>query len=160
MPPVRSQRLLAAIVAFAALLPPARAERPRDLRARVRAHREANELAILRELSELLAIPNVASDKANIRRNADRLVEMLGRRGVTARLLEADGSPPAVYGELRVPGAKRTVILYAHYDGQPVDPAAWKGGPFRPVLRDRRLEEGGKEIPFPTSGRTRPDWRL
>ena len=44
---------------------------------------------------------------------------------------------PLVYGELKVEGARRTLLLYAHYDGQPVDPALWKqAGPFQPVLRD------------------------
>src|SRR5688500_7697808 len=62
-----------------------------------RAWREAHEAAIVRELADFLAIPNLASDSVNIRRNADHLVAMLERRGVSARRLEAPGSPPAVY---------------------------------------------------------------
>src|SRR5438093_11278205 len=88
---------------------------------------------------------------------------MLERRGVQGRLLEAPGSPPAVYGELVSPGATRTVILYAHYDGQPVDTARWATPPWRPVLRDKSLPEGGREIPFPTEGggaRSDPEWRI
>ena len=55
-----------------------------------------------------------------------------------------------VFGKLLSPEAKRTVIFYAHYDGQPVDPAAWTDGkPFEPVLRDAAIEAGGKRIPFP-----------
>src|SRR5439155_678592 len=76
---------------------------------------------------------------------------------------EAPGSPPAVYGELVSPGAPRTVILYAHYDGQPVDTARWATPPWRPVLRDKSLPEGGREIPFPTEGggaRSDPEWRI
>ena len=53
-------------------------------------------------------MPNVASDAVAIRRNADAIVTMLERRGVAARLLEVEGSPPAVYGELATPGARRT----------------------------------------------------
>ncbi|MBA4095103.1 MAG: peptidase M20, partial [Candidatus Accumulibacter sp.] len=87
----------------------------------------ANRAQILADYVELLAIPNVASDTANIRRNADRLVEMMRARGLAPRLLEgADPSvPPAVYGEWKVPGARRTLVLYAHYDGQPVTPEDW-----------------------------------
>src|SRR5262249_6963199 len=42
---------------------------------------------------------------------------------------------------------KRTLVVYAHYDGQPVDPAQWTGAPFTPTLRDRPVEDGGKDIP-------------
>src|SRR5881392_4460663 len=133
------------------------------LRARVAAWRAAREAAIIREFVELLAIPNLASDSGPIRRNAAAIVRMLERRGVTARLLEAPGAPPAVFGERASPGATRTVMLYAHYDGQPVDPARWATPPWRPVLRDKALPEGGREIPFPTEGggaRSDPEWRI
>ncbi|HLM58157.1 MAG TPA: hypothetical protein VK422_18790, partial [Pyrinomonadaceae bacterium] len=105
----------------------------------VRDYRKAHERELLAEFAELLAIPNVASDRANIRRNAEHIVKMMGRRGLAPRLLEAGaaGAPPAVYGEWKVEGAARTVVLYAHYDGQPTDPKQWAAGlePWRPTLR-------------------------
>jgi acetylornithine deacetylase/succinyl-diaminopimelate desuccinylase-like protein len=122
-----------------------------SLRGQVRHYRTAHDVQILHELAELLAIPNVASDSANIRANARHLVGLLERRGVRARLLESPGSPPAVYGELNTAGATRTVVFYAHYDGQPVTPEDWTTPPWRPVLRDRALADGGREIPFPTA---------
>src|ERR1051326_4054780 len=71
------------------------------LRAQIRAYRTAHDVEILREFSDFLALPNLASDSVNIRRNAQRLLDMLGRRGVAGRLLESPtGGPPAVYGEL------------------------------------------------------------
>lgn len=123
-----------------------------DVRAAVRRHRESHEAEIARELADLLAMPNVASDSVNIRRNAAAIIEMLKRRGVAARTLEGDGGPPAVYGELRTPGATRTIVFYAHYDGQPVDPSQWTGAPFAPVLRDGSLAAGAKVIPMPSAG--------
>lgn len=128
-------------------------------RAAARRWHVANEAAVLAEFREVLSIPNVASDIPNIRRNAELLVQMLRRRSITARLLELDSAtPPAVFGELRVPGATRTIVLYAHYDGQPVDPTQWTGGnPFAPVLRDRALSEGGRAIPWPGPGERAPD---
>jgi acetylornithine deacetylase/succinyl-diaminopimelate desuccinylase-like protein len=120
------------------------------VRVHVRRYRSAHDVEIVRELVDLLAIPNVASDSANIRANARQLVAMLERRGVRARLLESPGSPPAVYGELATPGATRTAVFYAHYDGQPVTPDDWTTPPWRPVLRDHALADGGREIPFPT----------
>jgi len=132
-----------------------------SLRARVDAWRSAREGAILRELADFLAIPNVARDTANIRRNANHLVAMLERRGVRARVLEAPGSRPAVYGELSTPGATRTVVFYAHYDGQPADTSRWSTLPWRPTLLDRAHSAGGREIPFPAAnGRVDPEARL
>jgi acetylornithine deacetylase/succinyl-diaminopimelate desuccinylase-like protein len=122
------------------------------VRAAARRYREAHEAEIAREFAALLAIPNVASDSVNIRRNTAAVIELLKRRGVTARALEGEGGPPAVYGELRTPGATRTVVFYAHYDGQPVDPSQWTGAPFTPVLRDGSLAAGAKVIPVPASG--------
>jgi acetylornithine deacetylase/succinyl-diaminopimelate desuccinylase-like protein len=87
---------------------------------------------------------------------------MLQRRGVAAQLLESPGGgPPAVYGELRTPGATRTVVLYAHYDGQPVEAARWATAPWEPTLRDGPLEQGGTVAPLPTApGVTGPEWRM
>ena len=48
----------------------------------------------------------------------------------------AAGSNPVVYGEIKTPGAKHTIVFYAHYDGQPVNPADWESGaPFTPVTK-------------------------
>jgi acetylornithine deacetylase/succinyl-diaminopimelate desuccinylase-like protein len=129
-----------------------RATNARAVGAAVREWRTRNEPAVLRELSSFLAIPNLATDSVSIRRNADTLVAMLARRGVSARKLEAPGSPPAVYGELRVPGTTRTIVMYAHYDGQPVDPARWATPPWTPTLRDAPLERNGRVIPLPGRG--------
>jgi acetylornithine deacetylase/succinyl-diaminopimelate desuccinylase-like protein len=87
------------------------------------------------ELVDFLSIPNVASDDQNIRRNASKLIEMMQKRGIQASLLEG-GGPPAVFGELKTPGASKTIGLYAHYDGQQVDPAKWATPPFTPSLQD------------------------
>ena len=115
------------IFLFAACSVPAAAT-PREW---VDAHRDE----ILAEYLPLLSIPNVADNLADIRRNADHIVAMMERRGLAPRLLEnADRSaPPLIYGEWRVPGAARTYVIYAHYDGQPVTPADWTvTPPFEP----------------------------
>jgi acetylornithine deacetylase/succinyl-diaminopimelate desuccinylase-like protein len=116
--------------------------------AAVRSYRAAHELAILREFADLLSIPNLASDDQNIRRNAAAIAALLEKRGVRVTLLDGEGGPPAVYGELPARGATRTVVFYAHYDGQPVDPARWTGKPWEPVVRDATPESGGKDIPW------------
>lgn len=150
---------LVALVTIATFTVPATAQTGDAARARAaaREYREANEPAILREFASLLAMPNVAANHADIRRNADTLMAMLRRRGATAQILEVPGAPVSVYGELRTPGATRTVVLYAHFDGQPVTPEEWQSPPFTPVLRD----QNGREVPFPTAGqRAHPEWRI
>jgi acetylornithine deacetylase/succinyl-diaminopimelate desuccinylase-like protein len=125
-------------------------------RATVERYVSGHQQEILGELVSLLSIPNVASDKPNIRKNAELLRQMLGRRGFTTEILETDVNP-LVYGELRVPGASRTLLWYAHYDGQPVDPKLWKqDSPFKPILREGRMEDGAKEIPNFASLKTFP----
>jgi acetylornithine deacetylase/succinyl-diaminopimelate desuccinylase-like protein len=152
-------RLAPLAMAFLSIVlhPPLQAQTPQ-----VRQWRQANEHALLREYVDFLAIPNVARNEADIRRNAAHLVEMMRRRGLNPRLLESEGSPPAVYGEWTVPGATRTLVLYAHYDGQPTDSAAWHGShPWRPVFRTRRLDQGGEIVPLPGPGQPiDPEWRL
>ena len=86
---------------------------------------------------------------------------MFEKRGVKSRLLELPGVAPAVYGEIMTPGATRTVMFYAHYDGQPLDPKEWANPPFEPTLRDAALENGGKVIPLPAQGQPfGPEWRI
>jgi acetylornithine deacetylase/succinyl-diaminopimelate desuccinylase-like protein len=132
----------------------------------VRDYRMNNEDRIIREVSEFLAIPNVASDTENIQKNATQLVSMLEARGIETHLLSISGRGPVVFGKLAAPNAHRTLIFYAHYDGQPVDPAAWTDGkPFEPVLRTNSLENGGKRIPLPANSPDHPaiyndDWRI
>lgn len=132
------------------------------LNAKIRAYGAAHDAEIVRELSTFVAIPNLATDAPNIRRNVDRLVAMMTARGIRTRVLESpNGGPPAVYGELMSPGATKTVVFYAHYDGQPVDTTQWTTPPWHPVLRDKALDAGGKEIAIPTtSGGMQGEWRL
>jgi acetylornithine deacetylase/succinyl-diaminopimelate desuccinylase-like protein len=130
----------------------------------IRQYRQANEHRLLSEFIRLLEIPNVASDTVNIRRNADYLVVEMQKRGLNPRLLEAADKkvPPVVYGEFNTPGATRTVIFYAHYDGQPTDTAAWNGSkPWEPQLRSAALEKGGENIPLPKGNeKIDPEWRI
>jgi acetylornithine deacetylase/succinyl-diaminopimelate desuccinylase-like protein len=154
------------VLVTTALGAPANAQKtsPVDAAKAVREYREANEDRIVRELREFLAIPNVANDTANIQKNAGRLRVMLEARGIETHLLSIEGRGPVVFGKLETPGAKRTVIFYAHYDGQPVDAAAWTDkAPFEPILYENAMETGGKRIPFPAPANTphyKDDWRI
>jgi acetylornithine deacetylase/succinyl-diaminopimelate desuccinylase-like protein len=132
-----------------------------DLRPRVEAWTAANQRAIMGEFLDLLALPNVAADRANIERNAVFLKSMLERRGFKAELLATDGNP-LVWGERLVPGATTTVLVYCQFDGQPVNPLGWaQPNPFTPVLRSGRHDEGARDIADPRGqARYDNDWRV
>lgn len=126
-----------------------------NTRAAVDAWRRANERRVLNEAFELFAMPNIASDSVAIRRVASHLVSEFTSRGFTTDLLESpSGGPPAVYAERMVPGATRTIVLYAHYDGQPVAGAPWDGDPFSPTLRRVQNSVAGEHVALPQPGDT------
>lgn len=91
---------------------------------------------LIQKFSAFLSIPNVAADPSGLRRNAEFLLGALRERGADAHLLSMPGAPPIVFGEFRTPGAQHTIVLYAHYDGQPVTPADWHIPPFTPEVHD------------------------
>ncbi len=115
----------------------------------------------MRDLTEFVAIPDVAGDSTNLRRNAEWVRAALERRGIAVRLLDNGAFPPVVFGELKTAGASRTVVFYAHYDGQPVDPREWSTPPFQPVLRGPPRDDGtpGPILTLPI-GRFDPESRL
>jgi acetylornithine deacetylase/succinyl-diaminopimelate desuccinylase-like protein len=120
---------------------------------------------IMNEFAAFLALPNVAADTSGLQKNAAFIMDMMNKRGIQkVQLLNAAtiAVPPAVYGEVTVRGAKQTLIFYAHYDGQPVNPAQWaKGlGPFLPRLFSAAIDKGGDNIPFPDDGKFNSDWRI
>jgi acetylornithine deacetylase/succinyl-diaminopimelate desuccinylase-like protein len=150
----RKHLVLAAFLVAAA----ARAAQPdaAALASRARAWRAAHEREIVADFTQLLSMPNLASDTANIERNAVAIAAMLERRGVTAHLIREPGVPPLVVGDLSVPGAKSTIAFYAHYDGQPFDPAQWTSPPWTPVVRDA----AGVVVDVKSAAKLDPEWRI
>jgi acetylornithine deacetylase/succinyl-diaminopimelate desuccinylase-like protein len=95
------------------------------------------------ELVEFLEIPSISSSRerrSDVARAAAFLRDEMRRLGVDASIFPTDGHP-IVYGEWMGAGAGRpTVLVYGHYDVQPVDPLdAWKSPPFEPTIRDGAL---------------------
>jgi len=131
---------------------------------KVRFYREKNGPAIYNDFISFLEIPNVATDTANIRKNADFLFWLMTSKKIEhVQLLEVDDRnvPPVVYGEVNVPGAAKTIIFYAHYDGQPVNPLLWAKGlnPFQPQLVNGRIDENAS-IQTPAKFPLNDDWRI
>ena len=145
--------LITSLLAASAHLMAAQATK---VQGQVHAYRVAHEKEIIREFTDLLSIPNRASDAEDIQRNAEFIKAMLERRGISVRILRVPSAPPVVLGELRTAGANRTLGIYAHYDGQPVDPSQWRTPPFRPVIRD----PCGNEIDWQGAIHIDPEWRI
>jgi len=126
-----------------------------------RTYREAHEAEIVSDFAEMLSYPNRARDTEDITRAATYIRDQLRDAGVESRLLEIEGAAPIVYGELRVPDAARTLGIYVHYDGQPVDPSNWTHPPFEPTLYTASMEVGGEPRPLPEPGESvDPEWRI
>jgi acetylornithine deacetylase/succinyl-diaminopimelate desuccinylase-like protein len=126
-------RLSVIVLAGSVLL----AQQQNEFGRRISVDVDQHQQQIVAELIELLAIPNVAADKANIRRNAEHLQRLFTRHRFAAEILETTGNP-LVYAEVaghQTPGLP-TVLFYAHYDGQPVDAKKWnQSDPFEPLVR-------------------------
>ena len=121
--------------------------------------------SIINEFSEFLKISNVAADVEEQQKTAAFIMGMMNKRGIEkVQLLTATtaGVPPVVYGEVMTPGATKTIIFYAHYDGQPVNPAQWAKGliPFEPKLFTDAIDKNGRNIPFATVEKYERDWRI
>ena len=132
------------------------AQQSANLQNEVHAYRAAHEKEIVREFANLLYLPNRATDVPDVERNAEFIKRMLEKRGVTVHMLRVPEAPPVVVGELHTPGAKRTIGIYAHYDGQPVDPAQWRTPAFNPVIRD----QNAKDIEWGAVAHLDPEWRV
>ncbi len=101
----------------------------------------------VQQLVEFLKIPSVSSrseHEGDMRQCAEWLHAELDRLGVAAEILSTPGHP-IVFGELREAGeGAATVLIYGHYDVQPVEPLdEWKTPPFEPDLRGGRIYARG-----------------
>lgn len=111
------------------------------VKAAVNAYRQDREAEILADFVDLLSIPNVATNLSDMERNVDHIIALLEPRGFKTQRLSA-GAAPYIYAELIQPGATETILIYAHFDGQPVQEENWAYPPFSPTLLDGAVQAG------------------
>src|SRR5947199_4015060 len=91
-------------------------------------------------LSDYAAVPTISARQEAAQEGAEATRRILERRGIPARLMDVPGGPPLVVGEVVVDPTLPTLILYNHYDVQPVDPRhEWTHDPFTPVVEAGKL---------------------
>jgi acetylornithine deacetylase/succinyl-diaminopimelate desuccinylase-like protein len=133
---------------------------------KIKANHEPRHYALLKEYIEFLSIPNTMNDPEQLQANAQFVMDMMKKRGIgNVQLLPANtkGAIPCVYGEVMTKGATKTLIFYAHYDGQPVNPDKWATGlsPFKPQMTTNSLDKGGIFMDFPKENDVlNTDWRI
>lgn len=101
----------------------------------------------LDELKELLRIPSISAlseHKSDITQAANWIADKLRQAGMDKVEVHPTTGNPVIYAEhLQAPGCP-TVLVYGHYDVQPVDPLhLWETPPFEPTIRDGKLYARG-----------------
>lgn len=108
---------------------------------------EQNRDRFFEELFSLLRIPSVSSlaaHKPDMQRCAEKLAGLLIAAGADRAEVFPTSGHPVVFGEKIVNPQARTVLVYGHYDVQPVDPVElWKSDPFEPEIRDGAIYARG-----------------
>lgn len=104
---------------------------------RVLAYLAKNQEAHVAQLYEFLRIPSISSvsaHRADVRRAAQFVADELASLGLRVELVEpAGGGHPLVHAESEQKPGRRTLLVYGHYDVQPVDPLdLWRTPPFEP----------------------------
>lgn len=101
----------------------------------------------LNDLKTGLRIPSISSDPehfSDMARMADLLSQQLQNIGFENVQTLATSGHPAIFGEWCKQPGKPTVLIYGHYDVQPVDPVeSWTSGPFEPEVRGDKLYARG-----------------
>jgi acetylornithine deacetylase/succinyl-diaminopimelate desuccinylase-like protein len=102
---------------------------------------------LLDELMEFLRIPSISAlpgHAADVKRAAQWVASRMSAAGIESVRVLATGGHPVVYGDWLHADGKPTVLIYGHFDTQPVDPLdLWDHPPFEPVIKDGRIYARG-----------------
>ena len=108
---------------------------------------ETNKQRFFDELFSILRIPSISSAaerKPDMLKCAERLAELLREAGADRAEVCPTSGHPVVFGSRFVDESWPTVLVYGHYDVQPVDPLElWKSDPFEPEIRDGAIYARG-----------------
>ena len=108
---------------------------------------QTNQKRFIDELIELLKIPSISADSKynkDVARAAEFIKTQLEKAGANNVEICPTKGHPIVYGEKIIDPKLPTIIVYGHYDVQPVDPVnLWDSPPFEPVIKDNKIYARG-----------------
>src|SRR3990172_1177821 len=92
---------------------------------------------ILGDFFTFLRQPSISAQKIGLEECCDLLLRLMAEDGLPARKMPVQGGPPIVFSDIASRNAGKTLLCYAHYDVQPVEPLdLWVSPPFEPTIRD------------------------
>lgn len=94
----------------------------------------------LEVLKEYCRFPTISAHKRAQPETAAFVRRLLAENGFEAREIPTEGGPNVVFGQMVVDERQPTLLMYQHYDVQPVDPLnEWKRDPFDPTIEDGKF---------------------
>lgn len=102
-----------------------------------------NQEEIVNLLSEMVRIQSISSDKNHrddVDSSAQFVKNLFVELGLETQIIKVAGGKPAVIAQTTIDPTKKTILLYAHHDVQPVgDLSLWESDPFEPIVKNGRL---------------------
>jgi len=104
-------------------------------------------LGVFPDYFQLLSLPSVSAEPADIQKNADWLGKAFEKRGFKATELANKGKPLVFASYEGNKGKRPTILFYMHFDSQPVIPSQWsQKDPWNPVVKRRGADGIWQEV--------------
>lgn len=114
-----------------------------DVLESVREHVASSQDDVVSDLRKLVKHPSISAQNVGIEECASALNEIMRDSGISSNIIKLKDGNPVVYGEVKS-SSKKTLLLYSHYDVQPVEPLdEWKYNPFSGVVADNKVHGRG-----------------
>ena len=105
---------------------------------------DKNSPRFVEKLRILCQQPSVSAQNIGLKETADLVSSFLRELGFTVEQYSPNQGPPVVFAELRSKTGRRTMVIYNHYDVQPVEPLdLWRNPPFSAIVEDGRVYARG-----------------
>ncbi len=124
-----------------------------------RSFHQANAASIVEDFITFLRIPNDAINLEDMMRNALFIEDYIEQRGFKSEIILAGGAP-YIFAERKGSSESKTILIYAHFDGQPVVPEQWSSPPYEPTFWTALPNEPGAQIISTNQPKINPEWRL